>query len=295
MADGRDIRSFVDGELPPAEMARIERAALEDADLAARIAFERGLRQRVATALDVSGEGHDPAQLAAAVRSRLSEAACQPRAEGGEDAHPAPAPIRFSAAAQPASRTRINPFAVAACLAIVAGAILVGIFGTPLHQIRGVNDPAQAAAQRIGEQAISGHNRCRLMVESSRVEALITDRAAIARFLDARLGVPMPVFRFDDIDYILIGAVPVDLQDPASGRQSAVQIMYRRLDNGVYLSVFIEHALDVAIVDSVDAVYTPDPSCCVMRYGSMVYAIVAGDPSIHQPVIERMQQQLNLR
>lgn len=71
------LMAYVDGELDPASAARVETALADDPELAAAVARERALRQRLRSAFDPIAEEPVPERLLAAAR--------------GEKARPQPA------------------------------------------------------------------------------------------------------------------------------------------------------------------------------------------------------------
>ncbi|MEM7228368.1 MAG: hypothetical protein AAF432_06070 [Planctomycetota bacterium] len=111
------IRQYVDGELDADIRADFEARLAEDAELQRRVTFEQTLRDRVGAHLSRAVE--TPVDLEARIRGALRDAS---------------SPTETNAAVAgsvgtPGGGSRANWFAVAACLAIVAGAVLFGIFG----------------------------------------------------------------------------------------------------------------------------------------------------------------------
>src|SRR5687768_338859 len=72
------LMAYVDGELDAASVARIEAALADDPDLAAVIARERALRQRLRSAFDPIVDEPVPERLIAAARGETA----RPQAEG---------------------------------------------------------------------------------------------------------------------------------------------------------------------------------------------------------------------
>jgi hypothetical protein len=62
------LMAYIDGELDAAAAARVEAAAADDPDMAAAIARERALRQRLRSVFDAGAEAPVPERLAAAAR-----------------------------------------------------------------------------------------------------------------------------------------------------------------------------------------------------------------------------------
>ncbi len=138
---GRMIRLYCDGELPPDEAANVEARLREQSELHNGVDFERKLRERVETVL--RAEAGPPTGLAERVRRSL------------EGTGPV---IETTHRAWWQSPLRANFFAVAACLALVAGAVLFGIFGPPIDSWpqRGITDiSAEVAAAVAGEHVTS--------------------------------------------------------------------------------------------------------------------------------------------
>ena len=124
----QSIRQFCDGELGPDETARVEQQVRADPALKARVEFERKLRDRVDSILDTEC----PADLRGCVKAAMAEAA-----------EPRPLVVARAMRSMRSMRSRwreparANVFAVAASLALVAGAVLFGIFGRPIDTWRG--------------------------------------------------------------------------------------------------------------------------------------------------------------
>jgi len=114
------LRAMSDGELSPEEAQAVTRLAEEDPSIAARIEFDRRLRAAVAR---VSGNAPIPADLKARVKSAMARADVLRPTARERVSHWFRGPSRASW------------LAVAASIAVVAGAILFGIYGRPIdHQ-----------------------------------------------------------------------------------------------------------------------------------------------------------------
>lgn len=149
------IRQFVDGELNAEEMTSIEVALAQDPDLRASVEFERKLRNSVMHAL--SGPEHAaPESMHAEIQdifkqetsARLKLATSHSINTDTQDEDT----IEFLK-----GPTRANFLAVAACLVIVAGAILFGIFGPNLLNQPGnsLNGDIQEASNFVEGQHVS--------------------------------------------------------------------------------------------------------------------------------------------
>jgi anti-sigma factor RsiW len=147
------IRAYVDGELDAEQHADLAKRLEDDATLRARVRFERQLQERIGAAM---GTGAAPAALADRIRAALAEAKSD--AEG--DAEPEPEIVigRVDADGASSHRSwlvgpqRANIFAVAAVLAIIAGVVLVGIFGPQIGN-SGPDAAAVAAKELLKDTA----------------------------------------------------------------------------------------------------------------------------------------------
>jgi anti-sigma factor RsiW len=164
------LRLHVDGELPADESARVERAGRHDPALAGRIEAERQLRRRIGHVMQAAGESA-PADLAARIRvamlaeslgpSLAAEPLGAPGRRGPARGGPGAFRLRDWLAIRDwlAAPQRINVFAVAACLMLVAGAVLIGIFGQPIDRMR-AGAQAQAMPVELLEFVRNEHRRC---------------------------------------------------------------------------------------------------------------------------------------
>ncbi len=141
------IRQYCDGELPPDKARCVEAQLSEHPEAAPLVEFERKLQEHVSEVI----RGHCPSappQLRDRVRTRIAEAAATGETTG-ED--------RGGAAAWWREPLRANVFAVAACLVLVAGAVLFGIFGRPIDSFRqrGLLDVASEAAAAVAAEHVN--------------------------------------------------------------------------------------------------------------------------------------------
>ncbi len=151
------IQRYCDGELSSEESARVEARLRTDPELQARVGFERRLRDRVAALMERESV---PPELADRVRSAV-------RAETPEEivskpdgvASGEPDGIASGGIAGGSTKRdwwsapqRANVFAVAACIALVLGAVLVGIFGRPIDAWDGPTDLTVAAAGAVATE-----------------------------------------------------------------------------------------------------------------------------------------------
>ncbi len=114
------IRLYCDGELMPEQAERVEQGLKEGREARDRLEFEKELRRQVGA---VMAPGSAPPGLAERVRRQLAEVAPEEAFER-----------RFSIASWFRGPTHANIFAVAASLAVVAGAVLFGIFGRTIDE-----------------------------------------------------------------------------------------------------------------------------------------------------------------
>lgn len=123
----RMIMLLCDGELAPREAEALQRLLESDPCQRSRVEFQRGLRRRVAAVLQTGCE--PPPGLADRVRRSLAET--QHQIESTEESPRGSLVWSWLRGPQ-----RANVFYVAASLTLVAGAVLVGIFGRPIDQWR---------------------------------------------------------------------------------------------------------------------------------------------------------------
>ncbi len=175
----RMIRLYCDGELAAEEAEKLEEQLRRDAEQQGRVDFERRLREHVDEAIK-SSCGCVPSGLAERIRERLSAA-------GEQEAEAAP--DRFSIAAWLQGPRRVNTFAVAACLALVAGAVLFGIFGSPIDTWSRPQ-PADLVAKAI--PFVSGeHVRCADSAASRAEKTTFHVASEVGVELTSWLGAPV--------------------------------------------------------------------------------------------------------
>ena len=139
------IRTFCDGELESAEHEAFEARTGAEADVAARVRYERTLKERVDVVMRGEASAAPPALREQVVRA-MSEpvrtldagtdtetaTATATAADTNANAAAGDEPIRRSWLTGP---TRANVYAVAATLALITGAVLFGIFGRPIDTL----------------------------------------------------------------------------------------------------------------------------------------------------------------
>ncbi|MHC4080599.1 MAG: anti-sigma factor family protein [Planctomycetota bacterium] len=146
----KTIRLYCDGELPDEQALQVEQRLQQDPDLRSQVETERRLKEAVVRVLRADGA---PAGLVERARDVGAEETGA--VVGRTDVEPKPATASRAWWRGP---IRANFFAVAACLVLVIGAVLFGIFGPPIDslQVRGVTDvAAEAAAAVAGEHVMT--------------------------------------------------------------------------------------------------------------------------------------------
>lgn len=190
----QEIRLYVDGELTPEESARLESLIENDEALRQQVQFERKLKGHISHVITRQA-GVAPEDLASQIRAKLDLA---------------DRTVVGSISPQPRSGwldgpKRANIFAVAATLLIVAGAVLFGIFGRSIDDIRPapiIDVITDSALFVAGE-----HNRC-VDDEAKRDQKIsITDQKNAYQFIARHLGAnSVPVIDLSDIGYEFVGA-----------------------------------------------------------------------------------------
>ncbi|MHC4211617.1 MAG: anti-sigma factor family protein [Planctomycetota bacterium] len=221
------IRLYCDGELPAEEARRVEEQLQQDPQFSARLEFEQQLKEHVDRMMRADGVPL-PAGLADRVRQTLAEggvtsrdpSAEGPRAVAGRiDAEPKPAD---GSRAWWRGPNRANTFAVAACLALVAGAILFGIFGPPIDSLRVTDrtDAALEAAAAVAGEHVMTTSGLAKVVEKARFHT--PDEAG--RGLGPFLGTPLEVFDLTDLGFEFVAGDPCEV--PHCDR--ACHLIYKR-------------------------------------------------------------------
>jgi hypothetical protein len=152
------IRRFADGELDLNQRLAMERALEQSTELRRVLAFERELRTRVARVM------HRAAPTAPAGLHQKIAQALQEMPETADAAailaNITPDPSKDAVMAPRRSPlTRPNVFAMAASLALVAGAVLFGIYGTPIDRWRLGNTAGVAPITEITEFVTRAHDQ----------------------------------------------------------------------------------------------------------------------------------------
>lgn len=164
------------------------------------------------------------------------------QAAASEDATDVPEPRRSRSGKARSSAPwfvgppRANIFAVAATLAVIAGAVLFGIFGRPIDSIRSARvEPVTEIAQFVSTE----HRRCASDPDARGRKTKWTDPSACAAGLRDLLGVDVPIFEVES--YRFVGAGPCHVP----GEPVSAHLVYVRNDSGgdghpsVMLSLFV--------------------------------------------------------
>jgi anti-sigma factor RsiW len=209
------LRLYSDGELPDDEARQVEEQLRQQPRLKARVAFERQLKQRVAQVMRAECPTV-PAELTDRVRQALTDG------EGlaGAGASRAIAG-RVGGEAEPESRAwwrgpnRANFFAVAASLALVAGAVLFGILGPQIDTLRRqrtTNVAGEAAAAVAGEH-VKATAGLTTMIEESRFRTRDEAWRGLGSFLDPSAR----VFDLSDLGYDFVMGSACEVPNCESG------------------------------------------------------------------------------
>lgn len=158
-----EVFAFVDGELPPEDMARIEAAMATDPQLALRVETQRALRRLLSGAHAGVMRETPPEPLSAAVVARPpsaprpAEVIAFPGAKGKTRAKDKAKPRepRLPRPAGPAGRGVPAWIGLAACL--VAGLVVGRLAAPPPVTLSGADDPAPIAAGPLA-QALNTEN-----------------------------------------------------------------------------------------------------------------------------------------
>jgi anti-sigma factor RsiW len=216
------IRRYCDGELPDEEARPFEEQLQRDPVLRGRLEDERRLKEHVGRVMRADGAPL-PAGLAERIRQTLAESG-----GGSPDAGAVAGRINAEPKPAPGSRAwwrgpnRANTFAVAACLALVAGAILFGIFGPPIDslQVTGRTDAALEAAAAVAGEHVMTTKGLATFVDKAQFHT--PDEAR--RGLTPVLGAPLEVFDLRGLDFEFVAGRPCKI--PHCDR--ACHLLYQR-------------------------------------------------------------------
>lgn len=285
----RQLNLYCDGELSPEECRRIEAQLADSSPLRAQVEFQRRLKQRLVAVLE-SEAGPAAADLARRIREgNAADQAVAPRPPGAARAH------------RPWWRApqRANVFAIAATLALVAGAVLVGIYGPSIDSWGGrtiVDATAEAAAAVAGEHATSS------------TDAATAARRWICRTpgeageqLGQLLGTFGQVMDLRDVGYEFAGASPCQVPHCDHG----CHLFYRRIGErpGMVSLHVVSDGPHIALRSTPDlplplpTELIPASAACrrdvlVWTHGRRCYLLVVCVAEDALPVARRMQETL---
>lgn len=192
----QQIRQYLDGELSPAEAARVRDLLENNAQLQKHAQSETRLKQEIARVMTDNSIA-TPVGLEAAIRESFQT----------DSANVAGVIETMPEAILEIRPARANIYAIAATLLIVAGAILFGIFGRPIDDMPGapiVDVIADSAVFMSGE-----HTRCASSDESLEKKLIYRDATLATESLAAHLGVEsLPSFDLSSLGYEFIGGGP---------------------------------------------------------------------------------------
>jgi anti-sigma factor RsiW len=209
------IRLDCDGELDQEQARQLQRhlqAHPEDRKL---VESERRLRARVGIVMTAACPSA-PADLAERIRQGLDTVKVDVEAE----------PAGYSFAQWLQGPRRANVYAVAASLVLVAGAVLVGIFGPQIDDQltqAGAGQAVEAASAVAGEHVDAAFDNGRMLDSMTVYDSLTEAEIAMARYLEARLT----AFDLRGAGYEFVGAMKCNV--PHCER--SCHFLYRRQDS----------------------------------------------------------------
>lgn len=243
--DDRLIRVYADGEMPEELLRDFESRLAADPGLRAHVEFERGLRGAVKRCCGGANEmSHEtvgmtgaaaPAWLADRVRGALDEqTAVVGRVTDAEPDGDRSTRMNHSIRMKGLFRspTQASFLAVAASLLLVAGAVILGIFGPQIDTLRkGPELVVAAAAVAAGE-----HGR----TESRELDAKCRAACDTEKMLSERLGVAVKVIDLTEAGYEFVDSELCAMP----GVEECGKLLYRRIpeaagDKTPKLSLFV--------------------------------------------------------
>jgi anti-sigma factor RsiW len=292
----RTIRLYCDGELPDEQARQVEEQLRQDPRLRAQVEFERQLKQRVGQVMQ-SDRTPVPAELPGRIRQTPAAAGDSSAVVGRIDAEPQPAPAGSAWWRGP---NRANVFAVAACLALVAGAVLFGILGQPIDSMRvsGAADATmEAAAAVAGEHVVMTTSGLEAAAEKARFRTPDEARRGLA----SQLGAASDIFDLRELGYEFVAGDHCAVPHCEQG----CHLVYRRVRGAPgIVSLHIvpdqgQFALDDRFPRSLPCitdVIPEGPEChmdvLVWSYGGFSYLLVVCVDDDVRAVAARMQDTL---
>ncbi|MHC4767322.1 MAG: anti-sigma factor family protein [Planctomycetota bacterium] len=286
----RTIRLYCDGELPDEQARQVEQRLGQDPSLRPLVETERRLKEHVGR---VMRAGDVPVGLG----ERLREAEAGETGAGLAEVEPK---------AETASRAwwrgpiRANVFAVAACLVLVAGAVLFGILGPSIDSLRmrSVTDGAVDAAVAVaGEHVMTTANLSTIAASMPYHTADAADQG-LAQFL----GASRRIFDLRDLGYEFVAGSTCDIPHCERGSH----LIYYKSEGvrGLVTLHIVPNRGQIAVGDNpfskplpVSTDVVPKGSGCqkdvlVWSYDGHAYLlVVCVDEDVHR-VAQRMQETL---
>lgn len=202
--DIQRARLYADDELPEAERADFEARLAEQPALRARVEFERRLRRELVAAME-------PVQAPEGLAGRVRVALAAEGMDGADGADGGDGGVGGGIRRLFRGPTRANGLAVAASLAIVLTAVLIGILGRPIDHWGGAEDSVGDLVAAAAEYVSGEHDRCVSDESVRQSHCKAKSRAAAARTLAAHLGTPVTVFDLGSMGYEFCGAGESDV------------------------------------------------------------------------------------
>jgi anti-sigma factor RsiW len=290
----RTIRLYCDGELPDEQARQVEQRLGQDPSLRSLVETERRLKEHVGRVMAADGS-RVPAGLAGRVRE-----------PGVGETTATAARIEVEPAPATASRAwwsgphRANFFAVAACLVLVAGAVLFGILGPSIDSLRmrSVTDGAVDAAVAVaGEHVMTTANLSTIAASMPYHTADAADQG-LAQFL----GASRRIFDLRDLGYEFVAGSTCDIPHCERGSH----LIYYKSEGvrGLVTLHIVPNRGQIAVGDNpfpkplpVSTDVVPKGSGCqkdvlVWSYDGHAYLlVVCVDEDVHR-VAQRMQETL---
>lgn len=263
----QDIRLVADGEADSACSQRVEDASATDSRVAARVNFERELRARVGVVLSATTA---PAGLRETVSNALLNS------DDDRDAVDETS-SRFKLFHAP---KKADGWALAASLFIVAGAVLFGIFGTPIWQNANVVNQTTEMLEVTATYTSSEHLRCSGDLQAAIAKGQFTEIAEASRRVSDHLELPTSVPDLETIGLKFVGAGYCRLP----GNAPSVHLLYRNTA-GELISLFIQPDIGEfplshgELVLGNELVHDLENPTCIWVAGDKVYVLVADTPA----------------
>lgn len=215
------IRLCCDGEATPEQAAQLREYMAANPDccchVESQMECERKLRESIRNLMSACPCA--PADLRECICKLINEESSQAAGVVGRIDHSGPERQRRQSALRAlfSNTQSANWIAVAATLMLIAGAVLFGIFGRTIDDVRPVGPDLVSEAALYAEQE---HRNW-----ASGKKAALNASADAERQLSQWLGAPMKVFDLRAAGYEFIGAEPSDMPVPAK----SVHLVYRKI------------------------------------------------------------------